>query len=94
MKAAKNNLPSTNFSAGDRVEATDGAGIKHSGYLHHRNGCGQFYVMPDSNRQPFYAFPSEIVSLGLRQPGFVERPILSEIDRQRAYVAHMASLAV
>lgn len=89
MKQPGCNLPRTNLSVGDRVIATDGAGIGYAGHLHHRNGCGQFYVLPDDARQPFYAYPAEIRQTGEREPGFVDPPVMHSIALQQTYVAHM-----
>lgn len=83
----------TNFKPGDRVTAKDGAGISHTGHLHHANQCGQFYVLPDSPRQPFYAFPSALTPTGDRQPGFTSAIDdclgIESIARQEIYAKHM-----
>lgn len=78
---------------GDRVIAIDSNGNRFHGYLDHPNPCGQFYVMPDGARQPFYAFPSALTATGERQPGFVgaidDCMGVEFIERQNLYVKHM-----
>ena len=79
------------LALGNRVLAKDGAGSSFTGYLHHAEGQ-QFYVLPDARRQPFYAFPNEIVATGGQQPGFVPVDYPCGVDsaeRQRVFVAHM-----
>jgi hypothetical protein len=83
------------FKPGDRVIAIDTAGISHQGHLHHTNQCGQFYFLPDENRQPFYTFASVLTSIGARQPGFASTASLDDglgidsIERQKLFVQHM-----
>ena len=82
-----------NFKPGVRVIAIDSAGNRYRGHIDHLNPCGQFYVMPDGPRQPFYAFPSALTPTGERQPGFVGTVDdclgIDRIERQRLYVRHM-----
>lgn len=84
-----------NLKPGDRVIALDQSGIPCPGHLDHPNPCGQFYVIPDGARQPFYAFPSSITPTGERQPGFVgtidDGLGIGFIERQKLYVRHMQS---
>lgn len=83
----------SNFQPGDQVIAVDSAGNRYRGYLDHANPCGQYYFLPDSTRQPFYAFPSALTATGERQPGFVstvdDNLGVEFVERQEVYVRHM-----
>lgn len=82
------------FEPGDRVIATDTTGMKYEGYLHHENGCGQFYVMADNRLQPFYAYPCDLTALGQSQPGFIPKDChngsmgITSTERQAVYVEY------
>lgn len=84
---------SSNFQPGDRIKAIDSSGSGWLGHIDHSNQCGQFYVMPDGHRQPFYAFPSALTANGERQAGFVGTVNdclgIDGIERQKLYVRHM-----
>lgn len=83
----------SNLKRGDRVIAMDSAGNRYPGHLDHMNPCGQFYVLPDSTRQPFYAFSSALTATGDRQPGFIgtvdDGLGIDGIERQQIYLRHM-----
>lgn len=85
-------MPSHSFRLGDRVTAIDQNGVQHIGHLHHTNPCGQFYFLPDSPRQPFYAFPYALTATGEIQTGFapaVDTGLgISSLERQDVYVRH------
>lgn len=87
----------SNLQPGDRVIATDSAGNRYRGHLDHSNPCGQFYVLPDCTRQPFYAFPSALTATGERQEGFMstvdDNLGVELVERQEVYVRHMRRIS-